>query len=256
VTATANHRPALELIGVGHRYGRGVVALRDVNLTVEASTFTLILGPNGAGKTTLANIMGGLLKPTAGQIRAWGAPTRYRESAAFNSLGIFLVPEHRRLFYRLTVRENIMLGAYAIREPRAALEGRLRSMLELFPSAIRDRLELSAGSVSGGEQQLVAIARALIANPKLVILDEPSLGLAPRAIETVYELLAAAGGGGTTIVVIEQSGAVALRYATHIAILDRGAEVYHGAADSITPEQILEIGYVGRAADVVQAGGD
>jgi branched-chain amino acid transport system ATP-binding protein len=244
----------LRLIGVGHRYGAGVIALSDISVDVEPGTFTLVLGPNGAGKTTLANIMGGMLRPSAGEVRVWGRPARYTESRAFNREAIALVPERRRLFNRLTVRENIMLGAYAVKEPRRRLDERMRAMLDLFPSVIRDRLDVSAGSLSGGEQQLLAIARALIANPKVVILDEPSLGLAPRAIEAVYELLATARSSGTTLVVIEQSGAVALDYVSDIVILDRGRELFRGAAGSITQQQILEIGYVGHAETIVADG--
>jgi ABC-type branched-subunit amino acid transport system ATPase component len=126
----------------------------------------------------------------------------------------------------------------------------MNALLESFPSSIRDRLDLAAGSLSGGEQQLLAVARALIARPRLVILDEPSLGLAPRAIEAVYDLLANARKGGATLVVIEQSGAVALGYVSHIAILDRGREIYRGTADSISQEQILAIGYVGHVESI------
>ncbi|HEX6349110.1 MAG TPA: ATP-binding cassette domain-containing protein [Candidatus Dormibacteraeota bacterium] len=245
---------ALSLSGVTHRYGAGVVALSGISLDIEPGTFTLILGPNGAGKTTLANVMGGMLKPWRGEVRIYGAPARYSATRAFNREGVVLVPERRRLFYRLTVRENILLGAYTVKQPRRELERSLRALLETFPSAITNRLNVPAGSLSGGEQQLVAVARALIAKPKLVILDEPSLGLAPRAIEAVYDLLESARSGGATLVVIEQSGAVALRYASHIAILDGGREMYRGAADSITQEQILEIGYVGRAEGIAPDG--
>ncbi len=240
----------LSLRGVGHRYGAGVIALSEISVDVEPGTFTLILGPNGAGKTTLANVMGGMLRPAAGEVRVWGRPARYSQTRAFNREGIVLVPERRRLFYRLSVRENIVLGAYSIREPRRELEARMRGMLEDFPSSISERLEVSAGSLSGGEQQLLAVARALIAKPRVVILDEPSLGLAPRAIESVYNLLANARQAGATLVVIEQSGAVALDYASHIVILDRGREIFRGAADSITQEQILEIGYVGHVESI------
>jgi branched-chain amino acid transport system ATP-binding protein len=110
---------ALQLRGVGHRYGAGVVALQDIDIDIEPGSFTLILGANGAGKTTLANVMGGMLRPTTGDVSAFGQPVRYSESRAFNHLGIVLVPERRRLFYRLTVRENIRLGAYSIKESRA-----------------------------------------------------------------------------------------------------------------------------------------
>ena len=245
---------ALVLHGVTHRYGAGVVALSDINLDIEPGTFTLILGPNGAGKTTLANVMGGMLKPWRGEVRIFGTPARYSASRAFNREGVVLVPERRRLFYRLTVRENILLGAYAVKQPRREIERRLRELLEMFPSAVTDRIHVPAGSLSGGEQQLVAVARALIADPRVVILDEPSLGLAPRAIEAVYDLLESARSRGATMVVIEQSGAVALRYASHIAILEGGRELYRGAAGSITQEQILEIGYVGRAEGITANG--
>ena len=244
--------PPIELRGVTHRYGAGVVALRDIDIVIEPSTFTLILGPNGAGKTTLANIMGGMLRPSQGEVKVWGRDARYRESAAFNAEAIFLVPEHRRLFHKLTVRENILLGAYTMRQPRRVIEERLRSMLDLFPAQVTGRLDVHAGSLSGGEQQLVAVARALIAEPKVVILDEPSLGLAPKAIVAVYELLATVARGGTSMVVIEQSGAVALRYASHVAILDRGREVHHGLAKDITAQRILEIGYVGHVDPAVK----
>jgi len=241
---------ALRLRGVGHRYGAGVVALQDIDIDIEPGTFTLILGANGAGKTTLANVMGGMLRPTTGEVSAFGDSVRYSESRAFNHLGIVLVPERRRLFYRLTVRENIRLGAYSIKESRRELDERMRALLDTFPSSIRDRLNLPAGSLSGGEQQLLAVARALIARPRVIILDEPSLGLAPRAIEAVYDLLANARNGGATLVVIEQSGAVALSYVSHIVILDRGREIYRGTADSISQEQILAIGYVGHVESI------
>lgn len=245
---------ALRLTGVGHHYGAGVVALKDIDIDIEEGTFTLVLGANGAGKTTLANVMGGMLRPSSGSVEAYGSLVRYSESRAFNHLGIVLVPERRRLFNRLTVRENIMLGAYSIRESRRELDERMRAMLELFPSSIRSRLDLPAGSLSGGEQQLLAVARALIANPRLIILDEPSLGLAPRAIEAVYNLLAGARERGATLVVIEQSGAVALQYVSHLAILDRGREIYWGSAGSISQEQILAIGYVGNAEAIDSQG--
>lgn len=236
----------LELKGIGHRYGAGVIALHDIDFRIEAGSFTVILGPNGAGKTTLANIIGGMLRPTSGRLLLWGKQAHFREGTAFNSSGIVLVPERRRLFYRLTVRENILLGAYSVKASRAELSKRLIDLLKLFPSVVSNRLEVLAGSISGGEQQLVAVARALISNPKVVILDEPSLGLAPRAIDAVYELLATAGKQGATIVVIEQSGAVAMRYATHVAVLAGGRQVHHGPAGSITADQILEIAYMGR----------
>ena len=248
--------PPLRLRAVGHRYGAGVVALRDIDLDVEAGTFTLILGANGAGKTTLANVMGGMLKPSSGSVEAFGAPVRYTENRALNHLGIVLVPERRRLFYRLTVREHVMLGAYSIKESRKQLDERMRAVLQPFPSSIRDRLDVVAGSLSGGEQQLLAVARALIAKPRLVILDEPSLGLAPRAIEAVYDLLAGAREQGATLVVIEQSGAVALQYVSHIAILERGREIYRGTVGSISQEQILAIGYVGHVESVETTSGE
>jgi branched-chain amino acid transport system ATP-binding protein len=236
----------IELRAIEHRYGVGVTALSGINLAIKPGSFTLVLGPNGAGKTTLANIMGGMLKPSEGAVLVWGHPARFRDGKAFNSSGIVLVPERRRLFYRLTVRENILLGAYSVKGSRAELNSRLQHLLELFPSALSQRLDFLAGSISGGEQQLVAVARALIANPRVVILDEPSLGLAPMAIESVYNLLVTASRGGATLVVIEQSGAIAMRHATHVAVLDGGRQVHFGPAGSITPEQILEIAYVGR----------
>ena len=226
----------VEARSVTHRYS-GVLALHEVTLGVPRGIFMAIFGPNGAGKSTLGLVLGGMLRPTQGEVKLSAHECR-----------IALVPEGRRLFGQLSVRDNLMLGGYGARAGRKEIQRRMEGVLALMPQSIRDGLERAAVTLSGGERQMLALGRALMADPDAIVLDEPSLGLAPVMIERTYEVLAQLHGGGTTIVVIEQMATHAIEYASTMAVLDRGRLVYQGTVAGDAAERALRAGYVGDAA--------
>ena len=230
-----------------HRYA-GVLALNGVSLDVQPGTFTAVLGPNGAGKSTLAQILCGVLRPTKGSVSVDGVPRIKRSRRAFVEDGVVLVPEGRRLFGQLSVKENLILGAYGARAGSAETQRRLDQTLELMPKAVQIGQDRAAATLSGGEQQMLAVGRAIMAAPRVVVLDEPSLGLAPILIDKVYEVLAKLHESGVTVVVIEQIAAHAMRYAKSLTVLDRGSIVYSGSATDSAAEEALKVGYLGHAA--------
>ena len=230
-----------------HRYA-GVLALNGVSLNVQPGTFTAVLGPNGAGKSTLAQILCGVLRPTKGTVNVDGVPRLKRSRRAFVEDGVVLVPEGRRLFGQLSVKENLILGAYGARCKGPEMQRRLEQTLELMPKAVQIGQDRAAATLSGGEQQMLAVGRAIMAAPRVVVLDEPSLGLAPILIDKVYEVLAKLHESGVTVVVIEQIAAHAMRYAKSLTVLDRGSIVYSGSATDSAAEEALKVGYLGHAA--------
>jgi branched-chain amino acid transport system ATP-binding protein len=230
-----------------HRYA-GVLALNGVSLDVQAGTFTAVLGPNGAGKSTLAQILCGVLRPTKGTVSVDGVPRVKRSRRAFVEDGVVLVPEGRRLFGQLSVKENLILGAYGARANSIETQRRLEQTLELMPKAVQIGQDRAAATLSGGEQQMLAVGRAIMAAPRVVVLDEPSLGLAPILIDKVYEVLAKLHESGVTVVVIEQIAAHAMRHAKSLTVLDRGSIVYSGSATDKAAEEALKVGYLGHAA--------
>jgi branched-chain amino acid transport system ATP-binding protein len=234
-TSSAN---IVSVSGVTHRYS-GVLALENVSLSVPRGAFMAIFGPNGAGKSTLGMILGGMLQPTAGQATRPDPADR-----------IALVPEGRRLFGQLSVRDNLILGAYGARASRAESLRRLDEVMVLMPKSIQDGVERQAVTLSGGERQMLALGRALMARPQAIVLDEPSLGLAPVLIDKVYEVLDDLHRKGTTIVVIEQMATWAAAHAQTMAVIDRGRIVYQGAASGDAADAALRAGYVGEAGAV------
>ena len=230
-----------------HRYA-GVLALNGVSLEVPSGTFTAVLGPNGAGKSTLAQILCGVLRPTRGTVNVDGVPRLKRSRRAFVEDGVVLVPEGRRLFGQLSVKENLILGAYGARCKGPEMQRRLEQTLELMPKAVQIGQDRAAATLSGGEQQMLAVGRAIMAAPRVVVLDEPSLGLAPILIDKVYEVLAKLHESGVTVVVIEQIAAHAMRFAKSLTVLDRGSIVYSGSATDSAAEEALKVGYLGHAA--------
>jgi branched-chain amino acid transport system ATP-binding protein len=222
----------LELDAVSTRYGV-VPMLRDVSLSVGEGEIVCLLGPNGAGKSTTFNTIAGLLQPIAGEIRICGRTHRDVRTEKLAALGVGFVPEGRRLFPSLTVRENLKLGHAASGSTRT-LAARIDAMARLFPR-IAERLEQGAGTLSGGEQAMVALARALIGEPRLLIMDEPSLGLSPKLIDEYFDRLQAIRAAGTTLLVIEQNAEAAL------SIADRGYLLVRG-----------EIAVSGRGAELLQ----
>ena len=215
MTATS----VLDVRGLSARYGH-VEALRGVDMHVEVGELVAILGPNGAGKSTLMRALLGLV-PTEGQVRFCGRDVPRRNPVAATALGLILVPEGRGIFGPMTVAENLELGAYLLHDG-AEFARRHERVLALFPR-LRERLGQVAGSLSGGEQQMLAIGRALMAGPKILLLDEPSLGLAPRVIEEILEKLGDLNRDGLPIILVEQKAPLALKLARRAYLMSVGS---------------------------------
>ena len=235
--------PLLSVRSVRHLYA-GVLALDGIDLAVPAGGFVAVLGPNGAGKSTLAQILCGALRPSAGTIHLGPADVTAR--AGRDGLvrdGVALVPEGRRLFGQLTVEENLILGAYGW--PASERRRRLGEVYGLMPQAVREGRLRAAVTLSGGEQQMLAIGRALMAAPRAIVIDEPSLGLAPILTDKVYGLLSSLRQGGVTVVVFEQLAAQALKHADEIAVIDRGRISFRGRVGEAATAEALRVGYLG-----------
>ncbi|MDP4004795.1 ABC transporter ATP-binding protein [Methylobacterium sp. NEAU K] len=216
----------LTLEGVDTTYG-AVAMLRDVSFEVAEGELVCILGPNGAGKTTTFRALSGLLPLARGRVRIMGKDIAGLRTEALSGLGVGFVPEGRRLFADITVRDNIRLGFEAQRASDFA--ARLEEMLELFPR-VRERIGQRAGTLSGGEQAMVALARALIGKPRLVVMDEPSLGLSPKLIDEYFDTVAEVNRQGTTVLLIEQNAETALSIAHRGVMLVKGRVVAAGSA--------------------------
>ena len=226
-------------------YG-SVVALRGVSVEVEAGEIVAVIGPNGAGKSTLLRCIAGLTRPNGGAIRFQNADIAGQPAERLVAGGLSLVPEGRRIFGTLSVAENIQLGATPRRD-RQEVAADLERMLNLFP-ILKERFHQKAGKLSGGEQQMLAIARALMAAPKLLLLDEPSLGLAPLIVRKVYEVIAELRRAGMTILVVEQAVHVALSAADRTYVMNTGAIVMAGLSSDLRGTPGFEDAYFGAAA--------
>jgi branched-chain amino acid transport system ATP-binding protein len=235
----------LELQGVTARYG-AIEALHSVTLRVDEGEIVALIGPNGAGKTTvLASVMG-LGPVVSGVIRFQGEDIRGRPTEEIVRRGIGLVPERRRIFTHLTVRENLRLGGASRRDGATAGED-LSDLLRLFP-VLRERLDGPAGQLSGGEAQQLAIARAVMGAPRLLLLDEPSLGLAPVLVEAVFRLIADLRDRGHTILLVEQNAFRALERADRAYVLRNGTVEREGPAARLRDERDLVESYLGVTA--------
>ncbi|KAB1074649.1 ABC transporter ATP-binding protein [Methylobacterium planeticum] len=217
----------LVLESVDTNYG-AVPMLRDVSFRVAEGELVCILGPNGAGKTTTFRALSGLLPLARGRLTLMGQDIATLRTEALSGLGIGFVPEGRRLFADMSVRDNIRLGFEAQRGG-GDFAGRLEAMLELFPR-VRERIGQRAGTLSGGEQAMVALARALIGDPKLIVMDEPSLGLSPKLIDEYFDTVAEVNRRGTTVLLIEQNAETALSIAHRGVMLVKGRVVATGTA--------------------------
>jgi len=218
----------LEVEGLQVRYG-DVTAVRSVDLAVDAGQAVAVLGRNGAGKSSTLRGIAGASMPSAGSVRVDGVDVAGMRADDRVRHGIVLVPEGRRLFPQLSVRENLAVGAYLHKLRPAALDAEIERVTEHLPR-VRERLDQQAGSLSGGEQQLVAIARGLMARPRVLMADEPSLGLAPIIVDGIYELFRSLLAEGLTLVVVEQYVGVALALADHAVVIDRGQVALSGPA--------------------------
>jgi branched-chain amino acid transport system ATP-binding protein len=234
--------PRLELRDVDVLYGR-VQALRGVSLHVDAGEIVALIGSNGAGKTTTLRAISGLVRPTRGGIRLDGRPIHTLGAELIARRGVAHAPEGRRLFTRMTVRENLEMGAFA-RHDRARLGADYERVYELFPR-LRERGGQLAGSLSGGEQQMVAIGRALMARPRVLLLDEPSLGLAPILVDAIFDVVREINQTGTTILLIEQNARLALQVARRAYVLETGSIALAGSAAELLESEDVQRAYLG-----------
>lgn len=234
--------PLLELRQIDAFYGR-VQALRDVTLSVGQSEIVALIGSNGAGKTTTLRTISGLVKPARGKITFDGHDITQTQPSRVVSAGICQAPEGRRLFPRMTVRDNLMMGAYTRRD-RAGIAEDLERVNALFPR-IRERAGQLAGTLSGGEQQMVAVARALMARPRVLMLDEPSLGLAPILQELIFSTIVEINGQGTPVLLVEQNANKALEIAHRGYVLETGSIVKHGTGKELLESEEVQRAYLG-----------
>ncbi|GAC1414343.1 MAG: ABC transporter ATP-binding protein [Actinomycetota bacterium] len=229
------------------RYGH-VHALRDVSLRVDAGEIVALFGANGAGKTTTLRAITGLIPVEAGVISFEGRPITNVSAHKLAAFGIAHIPEGRGVFSKMTVRQNLKMGGYAARLSGAKLEPRVREAIEMFPR-LGERMEQTAGTLSGGEQQMLAIARALVARPRLLLLDEPSHGLAPKMVAETFDLLERVRAAGMAILVVEQFASVALQAASRGYVLERGRVVFDGDAATLSNDpSALHGAYLGAGA--------
>ncbi|WP_138933053.1 ABC transporter ATP-binding protein [Roseovarius arcticus] len=232
----------LELKGIHSGYGATTI-LHDVSLKVTEGEVVTIVGANGAGKTTTLRTISGLIKPTAGSIHFDGQDITQLSSHEVVDLGITMIPEGRQLFPDMTVRENLKMGAYR-KGARASQSELMEEVLELFPR-VKERLEQKANSLSGGEQQMVAIARGLMAKPRLLMFDEPSLGLAPIIVSQVFEVIDSIVKTGATVLIVEQNVFHTLKAADRGYVLENGEIVLTDDADALLENPHVRKAYLG-----------
>ena len=234
--------PLLRIESLEVAYG-AIVALRGVDFEVRAGEIATLIGSNGAGKSTLLRAVSGLLRPRSGSIRFDGVDITAERADRRVARGISQVPEGRRIFANLTVRENLQMGAY-LRDPRDS--SAYERALALVPR-LGERLGQSAGTLSGGEQQMLAIGRALMAQPRLLLLDEPSLGLAPLLVQQIFRIIQEINAQGTTVVLVEQNARQALRVAQRAYVLETGAVTLSGSAAELARDERVRRAYLGGA---------
>ena len=231
----------LKVSGI-HVYYDSIHALKGVSFTVERGELVTLLGANGAGKTTTLKTLSGLLRPRAGAVELDGAPLERIEAHEIVRRGVAHVPEGRKVFPRFTVLENLIIGGYS--RALRALAPELDFVFQMFPR-LRERQKQYAGTLSGGEQQMLAIGRALMAKPKLLLLDEPSMGLAPKIVEQILENIRAINKAGVTVLLVEQNAAMALAISHRGYVLETGAVILEGSASELAGNDLVRQAYLG-----------
>ena len=219
-------------------------ALTEVSMTVGVGELVVLLGANGAGKTTLFNTISGLLKPTAGSITLEGKRIDGLKPSALVAAGVVHCPEGRKLFPQMSVAQNLALGAYLHRRDSAGNKRNLQEVLDLFP-ILHDKRNQPAGSLSGGQQQMVAIGRALMSRPRLLMLDEPSLGLAPLVVNQMFEVISRINKSGTSVLLAEQNAFATLKIAHRAYVIEGGSLVMEGDQQAMLGNEAVRKAYIG-----------
>ena len=233
----------LTIDGLATAYGK-IEALKGVSLQANAGQVTCLLGPNGAGKSTLMLTIAGILKPKAGSIRFEDEELVGKSSAEIVARGLALVPENRLVFPALTVRENLMAGAYRRRD-RGAIRDDIDKMFVRFPR-LKERVDQLAGTLSGGEQQMLAVARALMSRPRLLLMDEPSVGLAPLVVAEIFQIIRQLHSEGVTIFLVEQNAHMALKVAHHFYLMEQGRVSFSGNPGEMSVDDVIQRAYLGQ----------
>jgi branched-chain amino acid transport system ATP-binding protein len=235
----------LEVRNLKLSYG-GIAAVKGIDFYINSGELVTLIGANGAGKTTTLKVIAGLLKPSSGSIHFLGSAIGGRPAYELAQLGVGLVPEGRGVFARMTILENLQMGAYVRQGSHSAksIGHDLEVVLETFPR-LRERLSQLAGTLSGGEQQMVAIARAMMARPKLLLLDEPSMGLAPLMVETIFGVIQDLNQHGMTILLVEQNARLALSMADRAYVLESGVITLSGTANELLNDDRVREAYLG-----------
>ena len=234
--------PLLEVTDLSVAYG-AIEAVRDVSFVVEAGQIVSLIGANGAGKTTTLRTISGLLRPRAGSIRFEGKEIGDQAAHTILNLGIAHCPEGRRTFGRMSVEENLLLGAYT-RDDNAAIEKDIKNVYELFP-VLGERRNQKAGLFSGGEQQMLAIGRAMMSRPRLLMLDEPSMGLSPIMTQRIFDTINELQSQGTTILLVEQNALAALALSDRGYVIDLGATTLEGPGKELLADERVRSAYLG-----------
>jgi branched-chain amino acid transport system ATP-binding protein len=226
-----------------HTFYGNIHALKGISLTVEEGEIVTLIGANGAGKTTTLRTISGLLKPRQGNVHLFGEDISPYNAHEIVYKGVAMVPEGRGIFAKLTVSENLDMGAYT-RSDREGIKRDLERVFTLFPR-LKERRHQVAGTLSGGEQQMLATARALMAHPRLLLMDEPSMGLAPILVESIFDTIQAINKEGTTILLVEQNAQMALTIAHRGYVLQTGEIVLHDTAENLRQNEMVQKAYLG-----------
>jgi branched-chain amino acid transport system ATP-binding protein len=234
----------LELSNINVYYG-AIHALRDVSLHVDAGEVVTLIGANGAGKTTTLSTICGLMRSKGGDVRYMGESIASEHTYKLVSRGLVMAPEGRGIFPNLSVEENLKLGAYA-RSDKDGIASDLANAYEVFPR-LGERKRQKGGTLSGGEQQMLSIARALMAQPKLLLLDEPSLGLAPLIVQTIFETIDRINRKGVTILLVEQNANIALKHSHRAYVIESGTIEIEGRSDQLRTDPRVKAAYLGEA---------
>ena len=233
----------LEIQDLATSYGK-IEALKGVSLQAKAGEVTCLLGPNGAGKSTLMLTLSGILKPQRGSVKFEGEELIGKTPSQIVERGMALVPENRLVFPALSVRENLLAGAYKRRDA-AGIKNDVEAMFVRFPR-LKERVEQLAGTLSGGEQQMLAVARALMSRPRLLLMDEPSVGLAPLVVAEIFAIIRQLHQEGVSLFVVEQNAHMALKVAQHFYLMEQGRVSFSGTPGELADDDVIQRAYLGQ----------